>query len=97
MTYTLLYKSFFVRRLQQLVGENRSLRLRVEKTLQTLAINPFHSGLHTHKVLDRHGGPSYAFRVTGDLRILWEFNGEQAHVLDILNIGGHEGSKKVYR
>lgn len=97
MTYTLLYKPRFIRRLHKLVAADRSLRSRVEKTLGQLEKNPMHPGLRTHKITRITGDSAFTARVTGNLRIIWEFNGQHAHMLDILDMGGHEGSKKVYR
>ncbi len=97
MTYTLIYKPRFIRRLRDLVAADRSLRARIDKTLGQLEKNPMHPGLRTHKITRVTGENAFAARVTGDLRIIWEFNEQQAYLLDILDMGGHEGGKKVYR
>ena len=45
----------------------------------------------------RRGKRVYSSAVTGDLRILWQFHPTEADTIELLDIGGHSGSKKVYR
>jgi len=39
---------------------------------------------------------AFSSKVTGDLRIIWNFNEDQIQVIDLLDIGGHSGNGKVY-
>ena len=97
MTYALLYRPHFLRRLEVLLKRNPSLRKRFEKTLGHLETNPYQPLLRTHKIVRRNGDSAFSSRVTRDLRVIWEFSAEQVHALDLLDTGGHEGARKVYR
>jgi len=69
----------------------------LNKTLELLIDNPFCSSLRTHKVITRYDGKlAFSSYVTGDLRLIWRFNNEQIEVIDLLDIGGHEGKSGVY-
>jgi len=51
--------------------------------------------LKTHKVFISDYGKVYSSNVTGDIRVIWSL--EETYVLLLLDIGGHEGSTRVYR
>lgn len=59
--------------------------------------NPFDPRLKTHKVVSKHYGKRYSSRIDGDLRIIWDFDENDNLVLLLLDIGGHEGAKGVYK
>ncbi len=95
--YRLSFTSLFRRKLKRLVKNNAELSESAEKTLSLLTANPFSTSLATHKVTSRRGTRLYSSRVTGDLRILWRFHPTEADTVEVVDIGGHSGSKKVYR
>jgi mRNA-degrading endonuclease YafQ of YafQ-DinJ toxin-antitoxin module len=39
----------------------------------------------------------YSSSISGDLRIIWEFSENEINIIDLLDIGGHSGSKSVYK
>jgi len=39
----------------------------------------------------------YSSKVTGDLRIIWNFDKNNNLFLILLDLGGHEGKNKVYK
>ena len=86
----------FERRARKLLKNNPQLKKAFDKTIRQLADDPFYSGLKTHRV-DIAGEKPFSSTVTGDLRILWEFSENRVNVIDLLDFGGHSGSKKVYR
>jgi mRNA-degrading endonuclease YafQ of YafQ-DinJ toxin-antitoxin module len=61
-----------------------------------LANDPATPKLKTHKVLIE-GERLFSSSVTGDLRIIWRYAPTGLEVIDLLDIGGHEGGKKVYK
>jgi hypothetical protein len=65
--------------------------------LRLLKINPFSLSLKTHKVINKSSDLVFSSKATGDIRIIWNFSENEVHVIDILDIGGHEGCDKVYK
>lgn len=64
---------------------------------EQLERDPTARTLRSHKVLDSDGKPAFSSYVTGDLRIIWRYAEDELDVLDLTDVGGHSGSKKVYR
>ena len=65
--------------------------------MQQLERDPLYPSLKSHKVRDRQGYEAFSSYVTGDLRIIWDYAEDEVDILDLLDLGGHEGSGKVYR
>lgn len=59
--------------------------------------DPKAPSLKSHMVNSSRHGKRWSSRVTGDLRIIWDFNKDKINILDILDLGGHSGKNKVYR
>jgi mRNA-degrading endonuclease YafQ of YafQ-DinJ toxin-antitoxin module len=66
---------------QKICGRNQKLRWKIVKTLKQLAFDPKQPGLKTHKVGTKQFGERWATRVTGDLRIIWDYSQEQGKLL----------------
>lgn len=64
--------------------------------IKKLAENPNNPSLKSHKVDTPKFGKAYSSRVTGDLRIIWEYSKGGFQILDLLDIGGHSGKGGVY-
>jgi mRNA-degrading endonuclease YafQ of YafQ-DinJ toxin-antitoxin module len=95
MNYELEFSPNFNRKLKKLLKGNPAFKKRVEKTLETLSRDPFSAPLKTHKISIR-SGVHYSSKVTGDIRIIWNFIDKKT-VLLLITIGGHEGSRGVYK
>jgi mRNA-degrading endonuclease RelE of RelBE toxin-antitoxin system len=80
----------FERKSSKLFQKDNSMRKRFYKTLKKVLNDPFYKGLRTYKV-----NTSNSSRITGDIRVLWDFSENKLKIL-IIDIGGHEGSKAVY-
>ena len=39
----------------------------------------------------------FSSRVTGNIRIVWDYSENEINVIDVFDIGGHEGKDKVYK
>lgn len=94
--YRLIPSAKFERKARKLLKNNPRLKRGFDKTIKQLTADPFYPGLKSHRV-DIAGDKPFSSSVTGDLRIVWEFSQNQVNVIDLLDIGGHSGSKKVYR
>ncbi len=88
---TAKYKKEFKR----LTKKNRELAFRIVSVLKKLRKDPSNPGLRTHIVYSSYGARTYTSRVSGDIRILWRF--EDGNIILLLTIGGHSGSRKVYK
>jgi mRNA-degrading endonuclease YafQ of YafQ-DinJ toxin-antitoxin module len=97
MNYHLSPTPYFKKKYQKLIKHNANLKSKVVLVFELLQINPFLPALKTHKVNSKIKDGVYSSRVTGDLRIIWQFEQEQMEILDLLDIGGHSGGKKVYK
>ena len=90
--FNLVLTTYFAKKLKKLVSKNQSLKEKVKSTLLGLAENPNNPKLRSHKVSD-----VYSSRVTGDIRIIWQYGKDgEIQIRELLDIGGHSGAKKVY-
>jgi mRNA interferase YafQ len=94
--YSFNPSSNFIKKSKKLISKNKHLETKLEKVLDKLQHNPFSPSLKSHKVTTKHGVSAYSCRVTGDLRIIWDFNETEVLILDLIDIGGHSGNKSVY-
>lgn len=96
MAFTLRPQPRFTRKFKKLVQSGSALAERFERTLTLLSQNPAAPSLRTHKV-NLAGVKVYSSSVTGDIRIVWRYADGVLDIIDLLDVGGHEGSKSVYR
>lgn len=87
----------FIRRYAKLVKHSPALEAEIESVLERLADNPRNPDLKSHKVSAWDKRLAFSSSVTGDLRVIWRYSKTDIEVLDLIDIGGHSGSKKVYR
>ena len=81
---------------KKLTANNNQLQQKIQEILKVLVDNPFHSRLKTHKVQITSYGIVYSSSITKDIRIIWDFEKEKVTII-LLDIGGHSGSKGVYK
>jgi mRNA-degrading endonuclease YafQ of YafQ-DinJ toxin-antitoxin module len=92
------FQKKFIRKEKKLFGKNHAIRNIVDKTIICLLKNPHNPVLRTHKTSTKASKEKvFSSRVTGDIRIIWKFSKEDKEVIEILDIGGHEGRDKVYK
>lgn len=87
------YKSTF----DKLVRDDKALKKRVMVALGKLAENPKNPSLRSHKVNTLAYGQRWSSSVTGDIRIIWDYDSENRLIILLLDIGGHSGTHKVYK
>jgi mRNA-degrading endonuclease YafQ of YafQ-DinJ toxin-antitoxin module len=68
----------------------------LSKVLETLKSEPFYPSLKTHKVDIPDQKSVYSSRITGDWRLIWEFDDEDNMVILCLKLGTHGGANQVY-
>ncbi len=86
----------FIKKAKKLIKGNPTLKSKIRNTFNLLCKNPFYPSLKSHKVKDKNANPAFSSRVTGDIRIIWNYQDGKANIIDIIDIGGHEGKNKVY-
>jgi mRNA-degrading endonuclease YafQ of YafQ-DinJ toxin-antitoxin module len=86
----------FERRAGKLGQRDAILGEKIRLTMHRLSRDPFFQNLRTHKVQTKKHGYCFSSRVSGDIRILWNFSELSGEIL-LLDIGGHSGKGRVYR
>lgn len=76
---------------------DQKLQKRIQKVLKLLEQNPSYPSLKTHKVTTKNYGEKWSSWVTGDVRIIWDYDSENRLIILLLDIGGHSGTHKVYK
>ncbi len=97
MTYQIKYDPNFEKSLLRIVKRKKFLQAKVVKTLALLSRDPKYPALKSHKVQTPDFGVCWSSRVTGDIRLIWDFDEDNNVVILVLDIGGHSGSGKVYQ
>ena len=91
--FTIRYTPNFKRRVEKVIGKDTFLQKRLAITIKTLSLNPFQVTLRTHKAHNPLFGKAYSSTVTGDIRVFWDFDGD--NIILLLTIGKHSGKYKI--
>ncbi len=94
--YQLEFTKKTAKKYKKLTTNNKQLQEKVQEILKILVDNPFNSKLKTHKVQIANYGIVYSSRITQDIRIIWDIENDKVTII-LLDIGGHSGSKGVYK
>jgi len=95
--YELISTDAFKHSLIKILKGDQKLKKKILKTLRLLRQNPHYPSLRSHKVNTRFLGERWSSWVTGDIRIIWDFeNGNRLTIL-LLDIGSHSGTHKIYK
>ena len=94
--YKLVATKPFDRKYKKVTKRNKILQEKIIQTLEKLKNNPFDITLDTHKSNTRKYGERYSSSVTGDIRVIWDFDKETITLILLLDLGGHSGKNKVY-
>lgn len=94
--YHLEFTKKAAKKYKKLTTKNKHLQEKIQEILKILVDDPFHSKLKTHKVQITNYGIVHSSRVTQDIRIIWDIENDKVTII-LLDIGGHSGSKGVYK
>jgi mRNA-degrading endonuclease YafQ of YafQ-DinJ toxin-antitoxin module len=94
--YTLHATSAYTTSRDKVVGSDEQLKKRLRVALEKLTINPTHPSLNSHKVNTDYG-VKWSSWVTGDVRVIWDYDKEQRLVIILIAVGKHSGTHKVYK
>jgi len=92
-TYEIIPSPGFLRDYKKYRRDN-AVKKQVRQVFKLLKQNPFKSQLRTHRVNVPSLGFIYSSRVTGDIRLLWEFDEENHLVIIALRLRGHDNIYK---
>ncbi len=74
MMYQLIFTSSFNKDYRKIAKRNTLLQKRILKSLNLLSNNPNYPSLRTYKVNSIEFDNVWSSWVTGDVRIIWEYN-----------------------
>jgi mRNA-degrading endonuclease YafQ of YafQ-DinJ toxin-antitoxin module len=94
--YNLVFSKLFLDKIQRL-STNLKLVKKIDKVLQLLEIDPKNPSLHSHQVNAKNFGRAWSSSVTGDIRIIWNYDQRNKLVILVLTLGSHSGGDKVYK
>ena len=90
MVFQIQIDSYFAKKYKKLVKNNFKLNLVVDQAITDLSENPLPQRLGSHKVNSPKFGSCFSSRVTGDIRIIWNYGVDgEVEILELLDIGGH--------
>jgi len=95
--FHLRLKKGFKKGYQKLVKGNSRLEKQFAKTFGQLKQDPFYPSLNTHKVDTKKNTDVYSSWVTGDVRIIWDFDENEELVILVLETGTHSGADQIYK
>lgn len=95
--YILIYTKTFDDSYSEILKGGQKKQKIAEKTLNLLQLNPFYPSLKSHKVNTRNFGTKWSSWITGDLRIIWDFDEEQRLTILLLTITKHSGTHREYK
>jgi addiction module RelE/StbE family toxin len=95
--YVLVFTKTFDQSYKSIVKYNKELEKRTLKTLKLLQENPFYPSLKAHKVNTKNYGHKWSCWITGDMRIIWDFDENNKVRILLLTIGSHSGKHKEYK
>jgi len=95
--YILTYTKTFDESYSEIITGDQKKEKRTHKALNLLRLDPFYPSLKSHKVATRNFGERWSSWITGDLRIIWDFDKEQRLIILLLAITEHSGTHREYK
>ncbi len=95
--YTLRFLDSFMSTYKTLIKGDKIKEKRTRKDLNLLKQDPFYSSLKSHKVDTRNFGKRWSSWITGDLRIIWDFDTEEKMRIVLFAIVTHSGAHREYK
>ena len=95
--FTLIFTKPFDKSYKSIIKENKEIAKKARKALLLLEQDPFYPSLKTHRANTKNYGAKWSSWVTGDIRIIWDYDTENRLVIILLDIGKHSGTHKVYK
>lgn len=90
------FTDYFDKKYKRVTKGNKSLKKQVYKSLNLLSNNPEHPSLKSHPIRVNKNTVVWSSWVNKSIRIIWNYSDNQIQIIDLLDIGPHDGSNKVY-
>lgn len=94
--YKLRFAKHFLKHFEKIKKSDLFLAKKIGKALDRLVEDPFDPRLNTHRADTKLFGMRWSSRVSGDIRVIWDFMEVGGRIL-IITVGGHSGKHKVYK
>ncbi len=95
--YTPVSTPTFDETYKKLIKGNQEKEKRTQKAIDLMRKDPFYPSLKSHKVNTRNFGEKWSSWITGDLRIIWDFDKEEELIIILFAITKHSGSHRQYK
>ncbi|MCL4353568.1 type II toxin-antitoxin system mRNA interferase toxin, RelE/StbE family [Patescibacteria group bacterium] len=82
---------------KKLIKGNPEKEKRTKKAVKLIRTDPFYPSLKSHKVNTRNFGEKWSSFITGDLRIIWDFDEVEKKIILLFTIAKHSGSHREYK
>ena len=90
MSFYKIYSTKSFERDLKKLSKTGVVSIKIAKILKTMRVNPFDLSLRTHQVNTPSQGKVWSSRVTGDLRLIWEFDENMEMTIIALRLQGHD-------
>jgi mRNA-degrading endonuclease YafQ of YafQ-DinJ toxin-antitoxin module len=78
----------FRKKYSKISKKDRLVLRRINRAIKLLSVDPFYPGLKSHKTQTKEFGVRFSSRVTGDLRLIWDYD-DKLKIIDLYSIDGH--------
>lgn len=95
--YTSISTPTFDETYKKLIKGDLEKEKRTKKAVRLMRTDPFYPSLKSHKVNTRNFGEKWSSWITGDLRIIWDFDEEEKQIILLFAITKHSGSHREYK
>ncbi len=95
--YTPLSTPTFDKAYKKLIKGNLEKEKRTKKAIKLMRTDPFYPSLKSHKVNTRNFGERWSSWITGDLRVIWDFDKEEKMRIILFAIVTHTGTHREYK
>jgi mRNA-degrading endonuclease YafQ of YafQ-DinJ toxin-antitoxin module len=95
--YTLVVTDNFDKTYIKIVRGDKKRGKRIQKTLNLLKEDPEYPSLKSHKVNTKSFGKCWSSWITGDLRLIWNFDSNNGVMIYLLAVSEHSGTHKEYK
>jgi mRNA-degrading endonuclease YafQ of YafQ-DinJ toxin-antitoxin module len=96
LVYTLRFEKQFNKVFIKNFKNDKILTKALAKAISNLRTDPFHPSLKFHKVDIIDKREVFSSRVTGDWRLIWNFDEDDKMIVICLKLGTHGGANQAY-
>jgi len=89
--FNIVKSKLFDKKSKKITKNNPKLAVKIANVVDSLQVNPLFPSLGSHKVNTPKFGQCFSSRVTGDVRIIWQYDNEnRLEILELLDLGGDD-------